>query len=147
RSAPGRGRSANKHRSRKAHTMTSPTVLEILPPLNSLWRRFRRPRAGARPRRASGPCRGPLEALEGRVVLSAGLHPHHAANQHAVAAATDGYTGPIYHGIDYNPTWPYWSSLKPTLTVTRRVNEKTIEFTYVPGTMPWGQDGFVGDHL
>jgi hypothetical protein len=35
-----------------------------------------------------------LEALESRTMLSA-------------------YTGPIYHGVDYSPTWPTWTPTSP----------------------------------
>ncbi len=51
------------------------------------------------------------------------------------------------HIVDYSPTWPYWSITKPTLTVTKFIDSKTIEFTYLPDTMPWTKDLFVGSHL
>ena len=51
------------------------------------------------------------------------------------------------HIIDYSPTWPFWSITKPVLTVTKLIDSKTIEFTYLPNTMPWTTDLFVGAHL
>jgi hypothetical protein len=51
------------------------------------------------------------------------------------------------NAVGYNPTWPYWSSLKPTLTITGVPNSNTIDFTYGPWDMPWTANNFVGDSL
>jgi hypothetical protein len=71
--------------------MISSELVSMFCAPRSLWRRLRGHRpARKRPRRA-GPCRQPMETLETRTMLS-------------------GYSGPIYQGVDYNPTWPGWSS-------------------------------------
>jgi hypothetical protein len=54
-------------------------------------------------------CREPLEGLESRIMLSATTAAA-SANRSSALVATAGYTGTIYHGVDYNPTWPNWSS-------------------------------------
>jgi hypothetical protein len=78
-------------------------------------------------------------------MLSSGWHHLHAPiAPPAVPAETVGYTGPIYHGIDYNPTWPNWTSIKPHLTKVRYVNAHTIDFK---SNIPLTPDQFVGDHL
>ena len=75
----------------------------------SLWSRLRPPRASTKRRRATGVCRELVEDLERRVMLSATTAAA-SANKSAALVTTAGYTGTIYHGVDYNPTWPNWSS-------------------------------------